>query len=424
MERRGDLMKLNKLFLLIATLSLVACNANDTKKDPSQGGDTPGEKTDPEEGGKTEPGEGGKTDPGEEVDPGEGGETIVTKRMQDTPILHCFNWSMNNIKNNLQSIKDAGFKTIQLSPMQPQKDYSGNQRWQDGWWKLYQPLGFSIATKDNAIGTESELKSLCSSAKNMGIDVIVDVVSNHLGGGSNKNQFHYNVKDYEPEIYNNNLLHSSDTWANDSNLESIVRGHIGDYPDLKTEDERVSKRVLSLLKQYIDAGVSGFRFDAAKHIETPDDGAYASNYWPTILNGATAYAQSKGLDAPYYYGEILNKCGDMRQFSSYTKYMSVVASNNGTTILNNVISKNLNGLVATYGIDVDPSKLVLWAESHDTYSNDKQETTNVSVENIHKAYMIQTSRKDASSLYLSRPRIKDKNGDNTNSSLGDVGRTA
>ena len=415
----------NKNVLLIAlfSLSLTACSLlpfnRRSETDSNHSGTTTSENASQgntsnnnSQGNNSQGGtsQGGNTSTSETPQP------VTPRRMQDTPILHCWDWSMNNISNNLQSIKDAGFKTIQISPMQPQKDYYNGNSHQEGWWKLYQPLGFSIATSNNAIGTKSELTSMCAKAKSMGIDVIVDVVSNHLAGGS-KTSLNGGVKNFESEIYNNNLIHTLGKWADDNDLESIVRGNIGDYPDLKTEDSKVQNRVLSLLKEYIDCGVNGFRFDAAKHIETPDDGNYASQYWPTILNGATQYATGKGLDEPFYYGEILYQCGTGRSYSSYTKYMSVIDSSQGSDILSAVNSKSTSKLKETYNSGVKPEKLVLWAESHDTYSNDSKETTNIDQTTINKAYAIQTSRKDASTLYFCRPTSM---GDK----LGSVGSTS
>lgn len=332
--------------------------------------------------------------------------------IQGMPILHCFNWSISNISSNLEQIKDSGYGAIQLSPMQPQKDYYQGQNWKSQWWKLYQPLGFKVAgSNENVMGTKSELTSLCSKAKNLGIKVIVDVVSNHLAGGS-RTSLNGSVNNFEPTIYSQNLIHTYGDWAKDNNLQSIVQGNIGDYPDLKTESSVVQDRVISLLKEYIDCGIDGFRFDAAKHIETPDDGDYASNYWPNVLGATSEYAKTKGREEPYYYGEILTTCGAGREYSSYTKYMSTIDKDQGMDVLNAVINKSTTKIVEQYNTKVSPSKLVIWAESHDTYSNDEKETTNVTTENIQKAYLIQGSRKDASTLYLARPG---------NSTFGEIG---
>jgi alpha-amylase len=226
-------------------------------------------------------------------------------------IFHAWDWSMSTIKANLDSIKAAGFTTIQTSPMQPQKDYWAGNTSKEAWWKLYQPHGFSIATKNNALGTKSELHSMVNAAHNKGLKVIVDVVANHLAGYYD--HFDQGVKEYEHTIYGSNgnisggaKLHT-ETYNGASDSWCTKNGNIGLPSDLNTHDSYVQKRVLSLCKKYIDCGVDGFRFDAAKPIETDNSSeAYgASAFWPSVVNGTTSYSQSKGKAKPYYHGEIL-----------------------------------------------------------------------------------------------------------------------
>ena len=326
--------------------------------------------------------------------------------VQQGTILHAWNWSIANVKSELDNIKNAGYTTIQLSPLQPQKDYYQGESWSSQWWKLYQPLGLCVANgnNQNVLGTKSELTSLCSQAKAKGLKIIVDVVTNHLAGG-NKTTLNNAVGNYESVIKNNNLIHTYGQYASDTNLQSIVQGNIGDFPDLKTEDSRVQERVISMLKEYVDCGIDGFRFDAAKHIETPEDGNYKSNYWPNVTNAINAYAEQKHKDKPYIYGEILNTVGTSRSWASYTNYMSVIDNKQGWDLLTAVRNGNASSIKKTYNTGVNADHLVLWGESHDMYSNDSgyDLTKSIDASYINKAYMIQASRKDATSLYFVRP---------------------
>ena len=73
-------------------------------------------------------------------------ETYAQENVRGSNILHCFNWSYNQIKANLADIAKAGYTAVQTSPVQSPKDY--NSSWTDTpnqWWKLYQPLGFSVS---------------------------------------------------------------------------------------------------------------------------------------------------------------------------------------------------------------------------------------------------------------------------------------
>ena len=325
-------------------------------------------------------------------------------------ILHCFDWSLNNIRSNLSNIKQAGFNKIQISPMQPQKDpYNGN--WKDQWWKLYQPLGFSVATSgQNILGTKSDLISLCSEADQQGIDIIVDVVANHLA--SESKNLSSSVQSFEPEIYNNNLIHQTGKSID----EDVIRGNMGDLCDLKTEDSRVQNRVLSLLKEYVDCGIDGFRFDAAKHIETEFDTAtYKSDFWKNTLDVATSYAKTKYSKDLFSYGEILGTVGEGREYSYYTCRMGITDSDQGSMILH-AARGDVSVVSSEYNTKEKPSSLVLWAESHDTYSNSWGESKDDSLATIQKGYVMQASRRNAAQLYFARP--------NSSSNLGDVGDTS
>ena len=335
--------------------------------------------------------------------------SLTANSINNGNIFHAWNWSMSTISSNLDSIKNAGFTTIQTSPMQPQKDYWAGNTAKDAWWKLYQPLGFSIATKNNALGTKSELTSMVSKAHQKGLKVIVDVVANHLAGSYN--QLDGAVKEYEPTIYGSNgnlsggaMLHSETLYgANDG--ANTTNGNIG-LPDLNTHHSHVQNRVLSLCKEYIDCGVDGFRFDAAKHIETDNSSEPygASQFWPTVINGTTSYAKSKGKATPYYYGEILYSCGNNRSYSWYTKYMDVIDNRCGNDLRNSFNSgyASASSYYNSTGFS-SGERVVVWGESHDTYANDEHESTNVSIYNVNKAYAIMGARNGAKCLYLARP---------------------
>ncbi len=348
----------------------------------------------------------GNDDPGNEATPPEENLSVQSPTVedgylaadsQDGMILHAWNWSMSNIEAHLEEIAIAGFSTIQISPMQPQKDYFGEGLWGSSWWKLYQPLGFSIATENHSIGTLEDLESLTSAADEYGIKIIVDVIANHLAGGTNES-LNENVEAFEPTIYQENLIHTNNGYVNDNSLEAVTQGAMGGFPDLMTEHDHVQARVLSLLIEYVDAGVDGFRFDAAKHIETPEDGEYASDFWPEVIEGVELYA----ADDLFIYGEILNTAGSGRSYTDYTPYMGVTANTVSDQIRNAVRNENADQLASiSYLSGVDADQTLLWPESHDDFAAEHTNSLDTSI--INKTYAVQASRKGATSLYFARP---------------------
>lgn len=339
-------------------------------------------------------------------------DSTLRDKVGDGVMLHAFNWSYNTIKENLPAIAAAGYTTVQTSPVQQPKDYSTSGDVTGQWWKLYQPISFHIAEK-SWLGTKDDLKSLCDEADKYGIKIICDIVSNHIANADEdrpetvSNQ----VKKYEPEFYKKRRTYTR-TYkgdANDSSVQAVVQGHVSKCPDLVTNDTAVQGYIINLLKECIDCGVDGFRFDAAKHIETEDDGEYASDYWKNITTSASSYYTQKTGDDLYIYGEILNNCGADRSYSSYTKYINVTDNKTGDAVLYNVTKgKASTATNAKYKSGVAASNAVLWAESHDTYegnsgSSGYSNTSSVSDENVVKAWAIVASRKDSTALFFARP---------------------
>ena len=331
-------------------------------------------------------------------------ETGLPDDIQDGNILHAWNWSYNTIKENMATIARCGYTAVQTSPIQQSKSTVKNGAWSSDWYMLYQPVSFSIAA-DSYLGTKEEFAEMCQEAENYGVKVVVDIVVNHLGNDTTGHGYSERIEEYEPEIYNNRstYFHNSNQNVSDTNATTVTQYMLSDLPDLNTGNDYVQSRVISLLKECIDCGADGFRFDAAKHIETPDDGTVASNFWPNVLSAATEYAKTKNNENLFYYGEILNTPGGGRSYDSYTKYMSITDSNYSTNLLNKLgagmkktIKNNFN-----YSFSNDGTKAVVWPESHDTYAD--KTTMSTQQERLNRLYAFEASRGGASTLYFARP---------------------
>lgn len=327
--------------------------------------------------------------------------------IQGSAVLHCFNWSYNAIKRNLSAIKEAGYTAVQTSPVHTPKDYGASWTVQsEQWWKLYQPIDINVADGNNWLGTKAELKALCDEADTLGIKVICDVVFNHMANvsGSGGNQMSNISPQVNSTLRNNSAYwHINSLWANnDNDRYSMTMGSIG-MPDLNTSRSYIQQRCKNVLIELIGLGVDGFRFDAAKHIETPTDSTNPSQFWPTVINGS----QDSTENDIYYYGELLN--GFATTASAYTKYMSVTDNYSSDCALAAACNNNASGLANYYySKQAGADKSVLWVESHDTYMGSSgsagiSNTASVSNDKIIKAWAIVGSRQDATSLFFARP---------------------
>ena len=324
----------------------------------------------------------------ESSEQGEGTESTTPNVLGGT-ILHCFDWKYTDIMAELPNIKAAGFTSVQTSPAQPGGGVNNNI-----WYYLYQPLDFKVATND--LGTKEELRQLCTAAESYGINIVVDVVSNHLAGDHT-----YITSDFKDSKY------WRDTSVDYSGRKADVYNDIG-MPDIKSEDEEVYNAVKDYIQELKDIGVDGIRWDTTKHIQLPsDDGC---QFWNAVTS----------VEGMEHYGEILGlPNGDSSRTGAaikkeYTEYMSVTddtyckyirdSFNDGTATSSTGYMTNLD----SYSIAAD--KLVYWAESHDTWSNNKDYGySNEMPQNvIDKTYAIVTARSDATVLYFSRPEYRYK----------------
>lgn len=326
--------------------------------------------------------------------------------VQDGVTLQCWNWSYNNIKNNMETIAEQGFSAIQTSPIQTCKESTSGRTQGSSWWLYYQPAEFTIDdTGTNALGTKEEFEEMCETAHEYGIKVIVDVVANHLGNTSGNDLSTAIPSDIRDD---SSCWHDITTNISDySSRYNITQYCMSGLPDLNTGSSKIQQYVLTYLEECIDAGADGFRFDAAKHIETPDDSTSGcgSDFWPTVINGAEEYAYStRGIDL-YCYGEVLDQpdTSGTLSITSYTKYMSVTDNETGNYIRNCVNGGNASGAGSSYYYKsaAGADKLVLWAESHDTYADDA--SSGVSTDNINKTWALVAARADAMGLYFARP---------------------
>lgn len=303
--------------------------------------------------------------------------------IQDGNILHCFCWPIKSVTENLEAIAEAGYGAVQLSPMQRKNVTSATV-----WYDPYRPYDYSFQ-ETSGLGSADDLKELCSKAANYGIKVIVDVVANHVDKTSSyhdpwwdSNTAYVRSKGGSPNI-------------NYGNRNSITHDRLGDYYELNTENVDVIARAKAYVQQLHDMGVSGIRWDAAKHIELPSEG---SRFWAEVTS----------VPGMFHYGEILGSPGpDNSIIDEYAGYISVTDSEYSDASAKNnggIPTKAQGNWASRTGVGA--SKVILWGESHDTYSNTPDGggwSTNIPQAVIDRAYASIACRQGSAALYFSRP---------------------
>lgn len=295
--------------------------------------------------------------------------------IQQGNILHCFDWPIKDVKQELPNIAAAGFGTVQLSPLQRADVRTGSP-----WHDLYRP--YDLAFK-GGLGTREELKDLCAEAAKYGIKIIVDVVANHVD----------KTAGYHDTWWDANGRVRWEGGINYGDRRSITHGQLGDYGDINSEDAEVQARAKAYIEDLKSMGVKGCRWDAAKHIGLPSEGC---NFWTAVTSVSGMWHYGEILDAPGPNEGIIKEYG---QFMSVTdnKYSNGAARENGGIPYGHGGSWDVN-----HGLG---AKVVYWGESHDTYSNDEW-SQNVDQSVIDRAYCSFACRNGAAALYFSRPNAK------------------
>ena len=330
----------------------------------------------------------------------------LPENADDGLTLHAFNWTYKQISSNLQSIKNAGFKNVLTMPVQQPKSGGAS------WWAFYQPLSMSIGDS-SSLGTKEDLKELCDKAEELGICILADIVANHMATTDDEGKepdgtptVSPAVEAYEPVLYNNRNTDTDGngvTFHHNKNAQGSGAEtqyyQYGNLPDLNTQNKYVQERVLSLLKECIDAGIDGFRFDAAKHIETSSDKEYPSDFWDYTLGEAKKYYKEKTGKDLYVYGEILNSPAG-RSLSYYTDQMRITDDGFGAQIKNALVNKKASSVLEAELKTNDASQLIAWVESHDEYVT---ATSHYSDIRVAKIWSVIAAKKGLGGLYLSRP---------------------
>lgn len=297
--------------------------------------------------------------------------------IQDGVILHCFDWTLADIQEEIPNIAKAGFTAVQTSPVH-ERAGKGSV-----WYDVYRPYDFKIG---NGLGSEADLKALCDKAHEYGVKVIVDVVANHT-----------DYSNVAARLLDVSLYHQLNHGINWNNRNDVTHGEIG-MKDLDTNNPTVQ----AIIRQYIQdlkaCGVDGIRWDAIKHIGLPSEG--------------DSFMQNVVDQEMYNYGEILDSTGgdDNVLFPEYQTYMSITDNGYGNGFANSFAGGSINESVGNFNQrKAKTEKLVYWGESHDTYANDGGESKEKSQNVIDRAYAVVAGNNGATALYFSRPFQKAKN---------------
>lgn len=106
---------------------------------------------------------------------------------------------------------------------------------------------------------------MCKTAENYGVKIIVDVVLNHVADNGTSNTWSDQLA---PALKRSEYYHWKGSINSYQDRWQLTQQDLLGLPDWNTQSREVQQLHINFLNECISAGAKGFRFDAAKHMET------------------------------------------------------------------------------------------------------------------------------------------------------------
>ncbi len=219
-------------------------------------------------------------------------------------ILHCFNWSYAEIREQAKEIAGCGYGAVLFPPPLYSDQYGS------AWWQRYQPKDYRVIR--SYLGNKSGLTGAIRALHDGGLRVYADVVFNHMANEKGQRPDSYNfpgaseLERYssEHDAFEADRLYGdlevglfSPPW--DFNPEGDIvdwnnphesqERWLKGLPDLELNDWVVGQQQTCLVA--LNAlGFDGYRVDAVKHLP---------------LEHITRVFQTEDMQGRYVFGEVL-----------------------------------------------------------------------------------------------------------------------
>ena len=205
------------------------------------------------------------------------------------------------LTEKIDYLYDLGINTIWLTPIVDNittnvRDAEDNADGEESYG--YHGYWASDFTKLNPhLGTEAELKALIDAAHAKGMKIMVDVVLNHAGYGTEE---HFNtiLKDADGN-YIDMIRGSKDTVNGDDKLSSL-----SGLPDFLTENEEVRNQIVEWQTAWMkEFDIDYYRVDTVKHVD--------NTTWAAFKNALTDANPEFKLIGEYYGASYTSTAGQL-----------------------------------------------------------------------------------------------------------------
>lgn len=261
---------------------------------------------------------------------------------QPTTFVHLFEWSWQDIAQECEEfLGPKGYAAVQVSP--PNEHIQGSQ-----WWTRYQPVSYQLESRG---GNRAQFIDMVNRCKAVEVEIYVDAVLNHMAAGSGTGTAgsafgNKSYPNYGPQDFHNTCA------INDyGNRYEVQNCELVGLTDLNTGSTYVQETLGAYLNDLQDIGVTGFRFDASKHMSLGD------------IQGTL----SKVYGNPLVFQEVIDQGGEPITSSEYQS-TGLVTEFKYTTQLGNTFKQGSLAWLSNFGEAwgfLPSSSAVVFVDNHD-----------------------------------------------------------
>ena len=202
------------------------------------------------------------------------------------------------LNQKLDYLKDLGVNTIWITPIVENITEDQHDNETDTATYGYHGYWASDFTKLNKhLGTEQQFKALLDAAHSKGMKIMVDVVLNHAGYGT-EDYFNSILTDADGNSISM-IRDSSNTISGDDKYDSL-----SDLPDFVTENKAVTDQLVAWQTEWMSKyNIDYYRVDTVKHVETTT--------WEAFKNSLTKVNPDFKMIGEYSGAGYANNAGEL-----------------------------------------------------------------------------------------------------------------
>ena len=202
------------------------------------------------------------------------------------------------LNQKLDYLKDLGVNTIWITPIVENITEDQHDNETDTATYGYHGYWASDFTKLNKhLGTEQQFKALLDAAHSKGMKIMVDVVLNHAGYGTEK-YFNSILTDADGNSISM-IRDSNNTISGDDKYDSL-----SDLPDFVTENKAVTDQLVTWQTEWMSKySIDYYRVDTVKHVETTT--------WEAFKNSLTKVNPDFKMIGEYSGAGYANNAGEL-----------------------------------------------------------------------------------------------------------------